>query len=419
MIELDSVERAIADIAAGKAVVVVDDEDRENEGDIIFAAELATPELVAFTVRYSSGYICAPLTGDDCDRLGLPPMVARNQDVRGTAYTVTVDAATGSTGISATDRAHTIRRLADPDSVPGDFTRPGHVVPLRARPGGVLTRAGHTEAAVDLARMAGLRPAGVLCEVVSEEDPTGMARAPELRKFCDRHGLALISIEQLIEHRRHHEQLVERVVETRMPTEFGEFRAIGYRSLVDGVEHVALVVGDPAADGGEDVLVRVHSECLTGDVFGSRRCDCGQQLHRSMEMIQEAGRGVVLYMRGHEGRGIGLMHKLQAYHLQDEGADTVDANLRLGLPADAREYGTGAQILRDLGVRTMALLTNNPTKRAGLGGYGLEMSRRVPVPVEVNADNVRYLTTKQQRMGHELPWLDDYIGGVDDQEEKK
>ncbi|MFD5866995.1 bifunctional 3,4-dihydroxy-2-butanone-4-phosphate synthase/GTP cyclohydrolase II [Corynebacterium sp. NPDC060344] len=419
MIELDSVERAIADIAAGKAVVVVDDEDRENEGDIIFAAELATPELVAFTVRYSSGYICAPLTGADCDRLGLPPMVARNEDVRGTAYTVTVDAATGSTGISASDRAYTIQRLAAANSTSAEFTRPGHVVPLRAMQGGVLTRAGHTEAAVDLARLAGLRPAGVLCEVVSEEDPTGMARTPELRRFCDEHDLALISIEQLIEYRRRHEHLVERVVETRMPTDFGEFRAVGYRSLVDGVEHVALVVGDPAADDGSDVLVRVHSECLTGDVFGSRRCDCGQQLHKSMEIVQAAGRGVVLYMRGHEGRGIGLMHKLEAYHLQDEGVDTVDANLQLGLPADAREYGTGAQILRDLGVRSMALLTNNPTKRAGLGGYGLEMSRRVPVPVEVNADNVRYLTTKQQRMGHDLPWLSDYIGGDADPKEKK
>lgn len=409
MIELNSVEQAIADIAAGKAVVVIDDEDRENEGDIIFAAEKATPELVAFMVRYSSGYICAPLTGVDCERLNLPPMVADNEDARGTAYTVTVDAATGSTGISAADRANTIRLLANPESKPGNFTRPGHVVPLRAREGGVLTRAGHTEAAVDLARLAGLRPAGVLCEVVSENDPTGMARSPELREFCDRHGLSLISIEQLIEYRRHHELLIERVVETRLPTDFGEFKAVGYRSLLDGVEHVALVVGDITSDGGQDVLVRVHSECLTGDVFSSRRCDCGQQLHKSMEMVQEAGRGVILYMRGHEGRGIGLMPKLRAYHLQDEGADTVDANLALGLPADAREYGTGAQILRDLGVSTMALLTNNPTKRAGLGGYGLEMSRRVPVPVEVNEDNVRYLLTKRERMGHELPWLDDYL----------
>lgn len=409
MIKLDSVEKAIADIAAGKAVVVVDDEDRENEGDIIFAAEKATPELIAFMVRYSSGYICAPLTGADCNRLNLPPMVANNEDARGTAYTVTVDAATGTTGISATDRANTIRTLARPDSTAAEFTRPGHVVPLRARDGGVLVRAGHTEASVDLARLAGLRPAGVLCEVVSEKNPTGMARGPELREFCDEHGLALISIEQIINYRRHHENLVERIVETQLPTEFGPFRAVGYRSLVDDVEHVALVVGDVTADNGEDVLVRVHSECLTGDVFGSRRCDCGQQLHKSMELVQEAGRGVILYMRGHEGRGIGLLPKLKAYHLQDEGADTVDANLALGLPSDAREYGTGAQILRDLGVRSMALLTNNPTKRAGLGGYGLEMSRRVPVPVQVNEDNVRYLMTKRERMGHELPWLDDYL----------
>ncbi|ALA67370.1 bifunctional 3,4-dihydroxy-2-butanone-4-phosphate synthase/GTP cyclohydrolase II [Corynebacterium lactis] len=409
MITFDSIEKAIADIAAGKAVVVVDDEDRENEGDIIFAAEKATPELVAFMVRYSSGYICAPLTGEDCDRLNLPPMVSQNEDARGTAYTVTVDANTGTTGISAVDRANTILQLADPESNPHDFTRPGHVVPLRARDGGVLVRAGHTEASVDLARLAGLRPAGVLCEVVSEKDPTGMARSEELREFCDRHGLCLISIEQIIEYRRHNEQLVEKVVETRLPTDYGEFKAVGYRSLVNGVEHVALVVGDVSSDGGKDVLVRVHSECLTGDVFTSRRCDCGQQLHKSMEMVQEAGRGVILYMRGHEGRGIGLMPKLQAYHLQDEGADTVDANLALGLPSDAREYGTGAHILRDLGVTTMALLTNNPTKRAGLGGYGLEMSRRVPVPVEVNEDNLKYLTTKRERMGHELPWLDDYI----------
>ncbi|GAB6965665.1 bifunctional 3,4-dihydroxy-2-butanone-4-phosphate synthase/GTP cyclohydrolase II [Corynebacterium amycolatum] len=409
MIKFDSVERAIADIAAGKAVVVVDDEDRENEGDIIFAAEKVTPELVAFMVRYSSGYICAPLTAEDCERLNLPPMVSENEDARGTAYTVTVDANTGTTGISATDRANTIRTLADPTSSPHDFTRPGHVVPLRARDGGVLIRAGHTEAAVDLARLAGLRPAGVLCEVVSEEDPTSMARAEELRRFCDDHDLALISIEQLIEYRRHNEHLIERVVETKLPTDYGEFRAIGYRSLIDGVEHVALVVGDVSSNNGQDVLVRVHSECLTGDALGSRRCDCGQQLHNSMRMVHEAGRGVILYMRGHEGRGIGLMPKLQAYHLQDEGADTVDANLALGLPSDAREYGTGAQILQDLGVTSMALLTNNPTKRAGLGGYGLEMSRRVPVPVEVNEDNLKYLLTKRERMGHELPWLDEYM----------
>ncbi|WP_179129693.1 bifunctional 3,4-dihydroxy-2-butanone-4-phosphate synthase/GTP cyclohydrolase II [Corynebacterium pacaense] len=403
---LDSVEEAIADIAAGRAVVVVDDEDRENEGDIIFAAEKATPELVAFMVRYSSGYVCAPLTGEDADRLDLPPMTATNEDARGTAYTVTVDANTGSTGISAADRAHTIRLLADPESVRSDFTRPGHVVPLRARAGGVLVRAGHTEASIDLARAAGLRPAGVLCEVVSEEDPTGMARLPELRRFADTHGLKLISIEQLIEWRRRNEILVERVVETRLPTSFGEFRAVGYRSTVDGQESLAVVVGDPSDNGGEDVLVRVHSECLTGDVLGSRRCDCGQQLHESLRMIQEAGRGVVVYMRGHEGRGIGLLAKLRAYQLQDEGADTVDANLALGLPADAREFGTSAQILYDLGVRSLNLISNNPGKRLGMEGHGISIIGRTPIPVQVHEDNVGYLRTKRDRMGHDLPAVD-------------
>lgn len=402
-VELDSVEEAIADIAAGKAIVVVDDENRENESDIIFAAELATPELVAFMVRYSSGYICTPMTSEDADRLDLPPMTAHNQDARGTAYTVTVDADTGTTGISATDRAHTIRLLADPAADRSDFTRPGHVVPLRAREGGVLVRAGHTEAAVDLARAAGLRPTGVICEVVSEEDPTGMARLPELRRFCDTHDLKLISIEQLIAWRRKNEILVEQVVETKMPTEFGDFRAVGYRSKVDGTEYVAIVEGDPTSNGGEDVLVRVHSECLTGDVFGSRRCDCGQQLHESLRMINEAGRGVVVYMRGHEGRGIGLLAKLRAYQLQDEGADTVDANLALGLPADSREFGTSAQILYDLGVRSLNLVSNNPAKRVGLEGHGISIMGRTSIPVQVHEDNVRYLRTKRDRMGHDLP----------------
>lgn len=402
-LRLDTVEQAIADIAAGKAVVVVDDEDRENEGDLIFAAELATPELVAFMVRYSSGYICTAMTEAECDRLNLPPMVARNQDTRQTAYTVTVDADTGTTGISATSRAHTIRLLASPDSTPTDFTRPGHVVPLRARDGGVLVRDGHTEAAVDLAKAAGLRPAGVLCEVVSEDDPTDMARGPELRRFADEQGLAMISIEQLIEWRRHHEVQVERVVETVLPTEFGRFRSVGYRNVVDGIEHVALVAGDVEDDGGEDVLVRVHSECLTGDVFSSRRCDCGPQLQESMRMIQEHGRGVVVYMRGHEGRGIGLLAKLQAYHLQDRGIDTVDANLRLGLPADAREYSTAAQIIRDLGVKSLSLLSNNPYKASALTGHGIRIGPRTAVPVHPHADNINYLRTKRDRMGHDLP----------------
>ncbi len=407
-IELDTIEDAIAAIAAGQPIIVVDDADRENEGDLIFAAEKATPELVAFMVRYSSGYVCAALTGPDCDRLDLPPMTARNQDVRSTAYTVTVDAATGSTGISASDRAETLRRLADPKCSAADFTRPGHIVPLRAREGGVLVRAGHTEAAVDFTKLAGLRPAGVLCEIVSEDNPTDMARSSELRRFADKHSLKLVSIAQLIQWRRSHESLIERVVETQLPTDFGTFTAIGYRSLVDGIEHVALVVGDPSTDNGENVLVRVHSECLTGDVFASRRCDCGQQLHASMRAVQEAGRGVVLYMRGHEGRGIGLLEKLKAYRIQDEGIDTVDANLALGLPADAREFGTGAQILRDLGIRSLNLLSNNPTKRNGLEGHGLEIANRTPVDVQVHADNVKYLKTKRDRMGHDLPQVAEF-----------
>ncbi|MEJ4100028.1 bifunctional 3,4-dihydroxy-2-butanone-4-phosphate synthase/GTP cyclohydrolase II [Corynebacterium mastitidis] len=402
-IHLDSVDDAIADIAAGKAVVVVDNEDRENEGDLIFAAEKATPELLGFMVRYTSGYICAPLTNEDADRLGLPPMVSRNEDARGTAYTVTVDAATGTTGISATSRAETIRRLADPNSTPEQFTRPGHVVPLRARDGGVLVRDGHTEAAIDLARAAGLRPAGVLCEVVSEDDPTDMARAPELRRFADAHGLRMISIDQLIAWRRRNDVLVERAVETVLPTEFGTFRSVGFVNTVTGQEHVALIAGEPDRDGGEDVLVRIHSECLTGDVFGSRRCDCGQQLRHSLRMVQEAGRGIVLYLRGQEGRGIGLIEKLKAYALQDRGMDTVEANLALGQPADAREYDTGAQILRCLGVNSVSLITNNPGKSSALAEHGLVIAGRVTVPVEVNADNVRYLRTKRDRMGHDLP----------------
>ncbi|NKY51227.1 bifunctional 3,4-dihydroxy-2-butanone-4-phosphate synthase/GTP cyclohydrolase II [Nocardia vermiculata] len=408
MTRFDTIERAVADIAAGKAVVVVDDEGRENEGDLIFAAEKATPELVAFMIRYTSGYICVPLTGADCDRLGLPPMYSVNQDKHGTAYTVSVDAREGvTTGISGADRATTMRLLADPASRADEFTRPGHVVPLRAKEGGVLRRPGHTEAAVDLARMAGLSPSGVICEIVSQKNEGDMARTEELRIFADEHELALISIADMIAWRRRNEKQVERIAEARIPTKYGEFKAVGYKSIYDDVEHVALVRGDLSADSGDDVLVRVHSECLTGDVFGSLRCDCGPQLDAAMEMVAAEGRGVVLYMRGHEGRGIGLMHKLQAYQLQDSGHDTVDANIELGLPADARDYGTGAQILVDLGIKSMRLLTNNPAKRVGLDGYGLSITERVPMPVRANAENLRYLRTKRDRMGHDLVGLDD------------
>src|SRR4051794_25739315 len=396
------VERAVAEISAGHAVVVVDDADRENEGDLVFAAEKATPQLLGFTIRHTSGVVCVPLAGEDCDRLELPPMYHVNQDRKGTAYTVSVDGREGvTTGISAADRSHTIRLLSNPETTADDLARPGHVFPLRAAEGGVLRRTGHTEAAVDLARLAGLRPAGVVCEITSEDG--SMARLPELVDFCAEHGLTLISIADLVKYRRRHESQVSAVAEARIPTEFGDFRAVGYRSLLDGREHLALVAGD--LGDGKDVLVRVHSECLTGDIFGSLRCDCGPQLEASIEAVGQEGRGVVLYVRGHEGRGIGIMHKLQAYQLQDDGADTLDANLQLGLPADARDYGTGAQILVDLGVRTMRLLTNNPTKRAGLEGYGLEIVDRVPLPVRATPENLRYLTTKRDRFGHDLPGL--------------
>jgi 3,4-dihydroxy 2-butanone 4-phosphate synthase / GTP cyclohydrolase II len=410
--DFESIERAVADIKAGKAVVVVDDADRENEGDLIFAAELATPELLSFMIRYTSGYICVPLVEAECDRLDLPPMHHTNGDHFRTAFTVTVDAREGvTTGISAYDRAHTIRMLADPKSAAGDFVRPGHVLPLRAREGGVLRRPGHTEAAVDLARLAGLTPAGVLCEIVSQKVDGEMARADELRVFAEDHDLTMITIADLIAYRRRMEKHVVRVARATIPTPHGDFTAFGFDSLLDGIEHIALVIGGIGEDDdprvGEDVLVRVHSECLTGDVFASLRCDCGPQLDAALAAVAAEGRGVVLYMRGHEGRGIGLLHKLQAYQLQEAGADTVDANLALGLPADARDYGIGAQILVDLGVRSMRLLTNNPDKRAGLEGYGLTVVGRVPLPVRTSPHNLRYLRTKRDRMGHDLPDLDE------------
>jgi len=399
-IRLDPIEDAITAMREGRSVVVVDDEDRENEGDLIFAAQRATTEQVAFMIRWTSGYICVALPGRELDRLNLPPMTMVNEDRKGTAYAVTVDAKdVKATGISAEDRARTIKVLADTATEPRDLTRPGHVLPLRAMEGGVLRRAGHTEAAVDLARLAGLTPSGALCELMNEDGT--MMRAPECRAFADEHGLVMISIADLIAYIRRTERLVDRVTETRLPIEMGVFRAVGYRSRLDGVEHVAMIYGE--IGDGEDILVRVHSECLTGDVFGSRRCDCGAQLHAALARVQQEGRGVVLYMRGHEGRGIGLLHKLQAYALQDAGSDTVDANLELGLPADARDYGTGAQILSDLGVRSMRLLTNNPAKRAGLDGYGLSIVGRVPLEIAPNADNLEYLRTKRDRMGHDLP----------------
>ncbi|NUQ88240.1 MAG: bifunctional 3,4-dihydroxy-2-butanone-4-phosphate synthase/GTP cyclohydrolase II [Glycomyces artemisiae] len=398
-IRLDTVDDAIAAIKAGRPVIVADDEGRENEGDIIFAAEDATPELVAFTIRHTGGYLCVPMLPDRADLLQLPPQAAENQDPRGTAYTVTVDARRGiSTGISAADRAHTIGTLANPATVAGDLNRPGHVVPLRAKDGGVLVRTGHTEAAVDLARLAGKQPVGVLSEMMNDDGT--MMRLPQLREFGDAHGIPVITVAQLVEWRQRNEVHVKRLAEARLPLEAGEFTAVGYRAVFDGNEHVALVKGD--IGDGEDVLVRVHSECLTGDAFGSLRCDCGPQLQAALRAVEAEGRGVVLYMRGHEGRGIGLVHKLQAYQLQDQGRDTVDANLELGLPADARDWGIGAQILEDLGIKSMRLLTNNPDKRAGIEGHGLKVVDRVALPTYATPDNLAYLTTKRDRMGHLL-----------------
>jgi 3,4-dihydroxy 2-butanone 4-phosphate synthase / GTP cyclohydrolase II len=399
----DDVDRAIKDIAEGRPVVVVDDADRENEGDIILAASMATPQLLAFMIRYTSGVICVPLPGAELDRLHLPLMTSQNTEHMRTAFTLSVDAREGvTTGISAADRAATIARLVDPETTAQDLVRPGHIFPLRYAEGGVLRRPGHTEAAVDLARLAGLPAAGVLAEVVNDDGT--MARLPELRTFANTHGLALISIEQLVEYRRRTERQLTRQAQTRLPNAFGLWQAFGYRHEIDGTEYVALVLGDVA--GGTNVLTRLHSECLTGDVFGSLRCDCGAQLEAAMAAIAAEGRGMVLYLRGHEGRGVGLLSKLQAYELQDAGADTVDANLELGLPADAREYSAGAQMLADLGVRSVRLLTNNPAKVRGLTDCGVDITARIPLETEVTPYNLRYLVTKRDKLGHQIDDLD-------------
>ena len=401
---LDRIEDAVAALAAGRMVVVVDDEDRENEGDLVLAAEAADEAALAFLVNHTSGVVCVPMLAEDLRRLDVPMMVEVNQDRKGTAYTVSVDAAEGvDTGISAADRARTIRVLADPASTPADLTRPGHVFPLRYRAGGVLRRPGHTEAAVDLVRMAGRGTAGVIAELVNPDGT--MQRMDDLERFAAAHGLPLVSIADLVAHRRRTESIVERVAETVVPTPYGDWRAIAYRSTVDDVEHVALVLGD--VEGAGDVMVRMHSECLTGDVFRSLRCDCGPQLDLAMARIASEGAGVVVYLRGHEGRGIGIAGKLAAYALQDGGADTVDANLALGLPADARDYGTGASILVDLGLTSIRLLTNNPGKRAALGGFGLSVTDRIPLEVAPNERNAAYLATKADRLGHDLRGGDD------------
>ena len=394
---LATIEEALADLRAGNCIVVVDDEGRENEGDLVASAQLATPETMNLMIREARGLVCAPMSATRAEQLGLPPMVATNQDAHCTAFTVSVDARAGvTTGISAADRAHTARLLADPATTAHDLVRPGHLFPLIAREGGVLQRAGHTESTVDLCRLAGLSPAGIICEIINDDGT--MARRPELQAFARNHGLHIVSVKQIIAYRHHHEHLITRVVETELPTAFGVFRAICYTSRTDLHPYLALVLGEITP---EPTLVRVHSSCLTGDVFHSLRCDCGEQLQRSMEMVQEAGSGVILYIE-QEGRGFGLANKLRAYGLQDLGADTVEANEMLGFAADLRDYGIGAQVLADLGLRKLRLLTNNPRKIVGLEGYGLEITEAVPIIIPANPYNARYLRTKQDKMGHQL-----------------
>lgn len=400
-IVLDRVEEAIYELMRGKVILVVDDEDRENEGDFVALAEKATPEVINFMITQGRGLVCLPITAERAEELDLQPMVAQNTDNHGTAFTVSIDHKDTTTGISAYERSLTVKAIMDPNAKASDFRRPGHMFPLIAKKGGVLRRAGHTEAAVDLARMCGAYPAGVICEVIKEDGT--MARLPDLVGIAKTYDLKLISVKDLIHYRNEKEKLVTREVEVRMPTDYGEFRAVAYTNDVDNKEHVALVKGE--IDGDEPVLVRVHSECLTGDVFHSHRCDCGPQFEAALRQIEEAGKGVLLYMR-QEGRGIGLINKLKAYKLQEQGFDTVDANLKLGFPADLRDYGIGAQILKDLGVRQIRLMTNNPRKIKGLEGYGLEVVERVPIQMKENEDNTKYLHTKQARLGHLLKFDD-------------
>jgi 3,4-dihydroxy 2-butanone 4-phosphate synthase / GTP cyclohydrolase II len=391
-----TIEQAIEDIRNGRMVVVVDDPERENEGDLVIAAQFATPDAVNFMAAHARGLICLSLTADRCDELGLPPMTQRNEAALGTAFTVSIEAREGvTTGISAADRAHTIQVAIDPSSTPHDLVQPGHVFPLRARDGGVLHRAGQTEAAVDLARLAGLAPAGVICEIMNEDGT--MARVPDLVPYCERHELRMVTVADLIEYRRRTEKLVERVVTVQLPTEYGAFSAVAFRETLTGREHLALVMGEL----GDDVLVRVHSECLTGDVFHSLRCDCGEQLEAALAAIAAEGSGVLLYM-AQEGRGIGLLNKLRAYELQEQGLDTVDANLALGFAADEREWGIGNQILADLGITTMRLLTNNPKKVSGVEAYGLKVTEQVPIEMPPHPENARYLAAKRDKLGHKL-----------------